>query len=226
MEIHHCENPVCRFVTRHAVPDMCPLCGGAFFQPSDGSDLVAADWVALGIESKTDGRFDDAFSDFEKAAAEGDAAGQCMLGLAYEIGEGVAQSWPDAVLLYRAAAGQGHAQAQCNLGWCYEFGKGVPQDAKAAARWYGEAALQRDPRAECCLAICYTNGTGVAADPVRAVQLYTLSAQAGFVPAMRNLAQMVHLGRGTAKNDEAALAWYQKAAAQDDARALFMCGQF
>ena len=192
MEIHHCENPVCRFVTRHAVPDMCPLCGGAFFQPSDGSDLVAADWVALGIESKTDGRFDDAFSDFEKAAAEGDAAGQCMLGLAYETGEGVAQSWPDAVLLYRAAAGQGHAQAQCNLGWCYEFGKGVPQDAKAAARWYGEAALQHDPRAECCLAICYTNGTGVAADPVRAVQLYTLSAQAGFVPAMRNLAQMIH----------------------------------
>lgn len=147
MEIHHCENPVCRFVTRHAVPDMCPLCGGAFFLPSDGSDLVAADWVALGIESKTDGRFDDAFSDFEKAAAEGDAAGQCMLGLAYETGEGVAQSWPDAVLLYRAAAGQGHAQAQCNLGWCYEFGKGVPQDAKAAARWYGEAALQHDPRA-------------------------------------------------------------------------------
>lgn len=94
MEIHHCENPVCRFVTRHAVPDMCPLCGGAFFLPSDGSDLVAADWVALGIESKTDGRFDDAFSDFEKAAAEGDAAGQCMLGLAYETGEGVAQSWP------------------------------------------------------------------------------------------------------------------------------------
>ena len=140
MEIHHCENPVCRFVTRHAVPDMCPLCGGAFFQPSDGSDLVAADWVALGIESKTDGRFDDAFSDFEKAAAEGDAAGQCMLGLAYETGEGVAQSWPDAVLLYRAAAGQGHAQAQCNLGWCYEFGKGVPQDAKAAARWYGPSA--------------------------------------------------------------------------------------
>lgn len=43
---------------------------------------------------------------------------------------------------------------------------------------------------------------------------------------MRNLAQMIHLGRGTAKNDEAALAWYQKAAAQDDARALFMCGQF
>ena len=29
MEIHHCENPVCRFVTRHAVPDICPLCGGA-----------------------------------------------------------------------------------------------------------------------------------------------------------------------------------------------------
>lgn len=94
--------------------------------------LSRRDWVALGIESKTDGRFDDAFSDFEKAAAEGDAAGQCMLGLAYETGEGVAQSWPDAVLLYRAAAGQGHAQAQCNLGWCYEFGKGVPQDAKAA----------------------------------------------------------------------------------------------
>ena len=111
MEIHHCENPVCRFVTRHAVPDMCPLCGGAFFLPSDGSDLVAADWVTLGIESKTDGRFDDAFSDFEKAAAEGDAAGQCMLGLAYETGEGVAQSWPDAVLLYRAAAGPGPGPA-------------------------------------------------------------------------------------------------------------------
>ena len=142
MEIHHCENPVCRFVTRHAVPDMCPLCGGAFFLPSDGSDLVAADWVALGIESKTDGRFDDAFSDFEKAAAEGDAAGQCMLGLAYETGEGVAQSWPDAVLLYRAAAGQGHAQAQCNLGWCYEFGKGVELDEPRAVELYRAAAEQ------------------------------------------------------------------------------------
>lgn len=116
MEIHHCENPVCRFVTRHAVPDMCPLCGGAFFQPSDGSDLVAADWVALGIESKTDGRFDDAFSDFEKAAAEGDAAGQCMLGLAYEHRRGRS---PKLALECRAALprrrGPGPRPGQCQF---------------------------------------------------------------------------------------------------------------
>ena len=41
----------------------------------------------------------------------------CNLGWCYETGNGVEQSWEQAVLWYRRSAEEGDARAMCNLGW-------------------------------------------------------------------------------------------------------------
>ena len=58
-----------------------------------------------------------------KAAEQGHAAAQYMLGLCYELGEGVEQDQVKAVEWYRKAAEQGQAVAHCSLGRCYAEGK-------------------------------------------------------------------------------------------------------
>ena len=78
-----------------------------------------------------------------KAAAEaGDATGACNLGYLYETGEGVEQSWEQAVTYYRQAAERGQARGQYLLGWCYEHGKGVKADAAKARQLYQASAEQ------------------------------------------------------------------------------------
>jgi len=46
----------------------------------------------------------------------------------YDNGQGVSQSYEQAVKWYRQAAQQGDAIAQLNLGNMYNSGRGVPQD--------------------------------------------------------------------------------------------------
>ena len=62
----------------------------------------------------------------------------------YEKGEGVTQSYPEAVRLYKLAADQGLAIAQFNLGIMYENGQGVIQSYSEARKWYTLAANQGD----------------------------------------------------------------------------------
>jgi TPR repeat protein len=69
---------------------------------------------------------------------------QFTMGLAYEEGRGVSQTYPqglkqdyaEAVEFYRKAANQGLAKAQFKLGWMYESGQGIPQDYAEAVKWY------------------------------------------------------------------------------------------
>ena len=74
------------------------------------------------------GQYEQAFPVCSKAAEQGDANAQVMLGAMYDFGEGVRQDYAEAGKWYRKAAEQGYAFAQCNLGWMYNFGKGVQQD--------------------------------------------------------------------------------------------------
>jgi TPR repeat protein len=61
-------------------------------------------------------------------AEEGDASAQHIIGLLYAAGQGVIQSYAEAVKWYRLAAKQGYAHAQYELGFSYAEGPGVPQD--------------------------------------------------------------------------------------------------
>ena len=77
---------------------------------------------------------------FQKAAAQGDAVSQAMLGLMYFHGEGVRQDFVEAASWYRKAAEQSEAYAQGMLGGMYLRGKGVLQDYIEAHAWSNLAA--------------------------------------------------------------------------------------
>lgn len=71
---------------------------------------------------------------FRKAADQGDAGGQFILGQMYSLAQGVPQNDAEAVKWYRLAADQGYAAAQYGLGLSYKNGEGVPQDFAEALK--------------------------------------------------------------------------------------------
>jgi TPR repeat protein len=87
------------------------------------------------------GQYEQAFPVCRKAAEQGNAQAQFILGRMYYFGKGVQQDYSKAVKWYRKAAEQGYAKAQCNLAVMYARGKGVLQSGTAAADWYYKAGL-------------------------------------------------------------------------------------
>ncbi len=80
------------------------------------------------------------FSDYEKAAKQGDAKAQFSLGDCYKEGKGVLKDYKKAIYWYEKAAKQGDSSAQASLGDCYKKGKGVLRDYEKAIYWYEKAA--------------------------------------------------------------------------------------
>ena len=92
---------------------------------------------------------DDMFSDTKKAAEQGDALAQTMLGSIYANGDfGVPKDDTEAVMWYRKAAEQGNAYAQYVLGLKYELGEGVSQDYVEAYMWFNIAESNDDKQAK------------------------------------------------------------------------------
>ena len=99
---------------------------------------------------------------YRKAAEQGHASAQNTLGWMHAKGDGVVQSYVEAVRWYKKAAKQGDANAQLNLGSMYENGDGVAQSHAEALRWYRKAAEQGDAGAQFFLGLMYGQGKGVA----------------------------------------------------------------
>ncbi len=70
------------------------------------------------------------------------------MGVAYDLGKGVAEDDAEAVKWFRKAAEQGHAKAQVNLGVAYIFGSGVAEDYVVAHMWNNLARAQGDEGAD------------------------------------------------------------------------------
>ena len=79
---------------------------------------------------------------YEKAANQGYAPAQYNLGVCYENGRGVVQSYEKAAFWFKKAANQGDAQAQFYLGVCYENGLGVKKDLKKAKFWKNKSGIK------------------------------------------------------------------------------------
>ena len=94
----------------------------------------------------------------------------------YYKGEGVPQSYPEAVFWYRHAAWQGDASAQLELGvMCYK-GQGTLQNYAEALTWFRKAADQGSARAQFNLGAMYANGQGVPQDYILAHMWLSLAA--------------------------------------------------
>ena len=82
---------------------------------------------------------------FRKAADQGDAGAQYILGLLYYKGYiDFEVNLREVVEWFRKAAEQGHIDAQYNLGVCYAKGRGVAKDKTEAVKWFRKAAKQGD----------------------------------------------------------------------------------
>jgi TPR repeat protein len=113
---------------------------------------------------------------FRPLAEHGNAIAQYNLGVMYYKGEGVHQSYPDAVFWYRHAAWQGDASAQLELGvMCYK-GQGTLQNYAEALTWFRKASDQGSAQAQINLGAIYANGQGVPQDYILAHMWLSLAA--------------------------------------------------
>ena len=121
MNYYRCENPDCGFLAEEE-PDVCPHCGGTFFQSVDEEELTGPDWVQLGNRAVDEGRHTDALACYQQAAALDDVLGVTNLGWCLEAGIGVEADPRQAVVLYAQAAARDYMPALTNLGYCYAHG--------------------------------------------------------------------------------------------------------
>ena len=113
-------------------------------------------------------------------AERGSAEDQYQLGMRYERGAGVPQSYLDAARWYRLAAMQGYRDGEYKLCAMSERGQGLPQDYQEALRWCGLAADQGHGRAMFILGRLYHTAHGVPHDLVRAHMWYNLATAHGY----------------------------------------------
>lgn len=167
--------------------------------------------------------FDDLFAN----AKSGDVEAQYNLGRSYHLGEGVKQSYVDAVEWYQKAVAKGHAAAQCNLGYCYMMGQGVEKSYEQGLKLYRASAEQGYAEAQSNLAGCYLFGVvGLEKSAENAVKWYRRAAEQGFPVAQYYLGMCYLRGEGAEESVSDALIWLRKAAKQGNEPALQYLREF
>ena len=147
-----------------------------------------------------------------KAAEQSSSKAQNLLGIAYEQGAGVQQSYAEALAWYMKAANRGYADAQGNVGRMFDLGLGVQRDAGKAAEWYRKGAESNSPESQHNLGNCYLRGEGVEQNDAEAFKWFSKAADEGnFGPSQANLARMYFEGKGIEKNYVKAGEYYRLA---------------
>jgi len=112
-----------------------------------------------------DSNYPKALTWLQKAAEQGEARAQTLLGWMYAQGKGLSQNIEQAVVWFQKSADNGDSGGQNNLAYHYEKGLGgLKQDYEQAIFWYQKSAMQRDRRAEYHLGVMYRDGKGVVQD--------------------------------------------------------------
>ena len=142
-------------------------------------------WVDLGESFVRANNWAEAVNWHRKAAEQGDAGAQAMLGGAYAHGLGVQKNAAEAAKWslkaadqYRGRAEQGDADCQSNLAGCYASAGDHPE----AVKWYWRAAEQDVAIAQQMLGQYYEEGNGVPEDDIEAYKWFSLAVAQG-VPA-------------------------------------------
>jgi uncharacterized protein len=114
-------------------------------------------------------------------------------------------------------AAQGKPAAMILLGDMYATGSGVPVSDVKALQWYKKAAAMHSVFGMTNLGRIYFYGLyDVPKSNKIAAAWYAKAAKKGYGRAQRHLATLYFIGRGVAKNDIEAYAWWGLAAASGD----------
>ena len=131
-----------------------------------------------------------------------------------------------ALAVLRPAADAGNAMAQNIMGAAYEDGNGVPVDMAVALEWYEKSAAQDFPRAVHNLGLIYENGSNsVEADHQKAIGYYDRAVALDYAPSLNNRGYMHELGKGGARDIDAAIALYKRAAELGNINSMNNLGQ-
>ena len=189
---------------------------------------------------------------YQQAAAQNHVEAQVVLGKCYETGHGTPQQPEKAKDMYSKAAEQGNVFAQFFLGQCYEKGFGVEEEPVIALGWYTKSAENGFVDAQRRLADCYLNGYCVRGNIRKAASWYEKAAEQGdsysaeklktlydnYSVALEvdaedgepesqyRLGSCYYFGKGTSKNIEKALEWFNKAANSGNDKAQVVLGDF
>lgn len=147
----------------------------------------------------------------EKAAAQGDRDAMYALGSLYRQGAlGISGDGQHALAFYwlEQAAMRGHPQAQAELAGLYARGEGVVRDPAIAAKWQRAAATAQ------------TGTENTDNSDLTAIEQTEQAAMHGDTQAQVALANHYAHGDGIARDEEAALKWWQVAAAQGSTDAM------
>jgi uncharacterized protein len=159
------------------------------------------------------------FQRTERAAGLGAAQSQFELGQKFEHGEGVAQSYENAMLWYGKAAAQGYADAQQSLGQLYVSGLGGERNYAKAAEWLEKAARQGKRDSAFILGVLLTVGDSVPQDHQKAAFWYEQGAMLGSSGAQLNLGISYLNGTGVQRDVAQAYKWLAIAEANREPKA-------
>jgi TPR repeat protein len=169
---------------------------------------------------------------YRRAADQGHAKAQAMLGVLFNAGQGVPQSHVEAIKWWRRAAKQGDADARFNLGMAYWKGDGVTQDFDKANALFRSMAPAGSSYARSVLgtrSVPPTTNPRTRPEPqTRSTRLtnpsssmtgatnfetYLSAAQAGDANAQSQVGYMYAVGLGVTRNLVEAHRWTNIAAA-------------
>lgn len=160
------------------------------------------------------------------AAQNGDPSAQMTLGMLYEAGHVVLQSYDTAVKWYSRVGDNLPPLLQNNLGRIFSLGLGgVPRDLARAVDYYRKAASAGASIAQDNLGYMYEMGDGVAQDYAEAAIWYEKAALQGNSTAQTHLGCLYLEGKGVPQDKAKAASWFQKAALQGDADSQTNLGQ-
>ena len=163
-----------------------------------------------------------AYEWYDLAAAKGHARALYMLGVMHAEGGPVPQDLMRAADLYARAAGAGSTAAMHQLGALHLEGRGVAQSYAEAARWFEAAARRGDAESQYNLALLH-DSERLPGPPDLAEAVRWMRQAAAEMPRAKIAMGLFALrGRGTEQSDEAARAWFARAAADEDAEGLFL----
>lgn len=172
-----------------------------------------------------------AYKYFKNAADHGYGLAFRGVGLGYECGFAGVTNKEEAAKWYKrfvdwaqSKDGEKSAKGQFLLGLSYQEGRGVTESSIGAFGAYKRAAELGYDDAKVEVARCYLIGHGVKKDEVEAAILMEPLAEGGHAEAQRLMGVMYQNGLGMRQDIDKAIAWFEKAAAQGDVRAVYDCG--
>lgn len=122
---------------------------------------------------------------WQPLAEAGNPDAQVNIGVLHANGEGVPQSYAEALIWYRKAADLGDVFALNNLGLMYMRGQGITASDRMAVQLYRQAADKNFAPAQFNLATMYAQGRGIEKDKAEAYKWLTL-AMAAYEPGDEN----------------------------------------